>query len=205
MNSVAKIFMGFLGVVMISSLAHAGLLFPYSRLALKDLDQMNKIIQGKIAESQKASGDRVVPLREALQAVFSRPNSDFMIEKVLGPLKNELDDQGLWESALTALVREALGALKNTRAFSPEVQVTYAIFLENMVAEFKPRASDEFERSLLKQIRSAKIVITKEAQKERKLRMMAELMSPSEMADQILKPIEDAEKVQLEAVKKSSP
>lgn len=166
--------------------AQAGLLFNYSQLALKDLDQMNKMVRAKIAESKKAGGNKVIPLKEALQAIFSRSNEDFMIEKILPPLKTELDEFDAYEKALQALVKEAIGALKNPKAFSPVVQVTYQIFLENIISEMKPRLGEPFEHKLMTQIRDAKITITKEAANERRLRVMKETTSPSVIAEGVL-------------------
>ncbi len=174
--------------------AQAGLLFSYSRLALKDLDQMNKLIKDKIKESKKESGDKTMPLREALQAVFSRPNEDFLIEKVLPPLKNELDELNAWERTVKALLKESIGALTNPKAFKPEAQVTYAIFLENLVSELKPKIGEEFEHSVLTQIRDAKIELTNEAASERHLRMMKESVSPSLLAQAALEAHEQAAK-----------
>jgi len=173
--------------ILASSVAQAGLLFNYSQLALKDMDQMTKLVQSKITEGRKSGGDKTIPLKEGLQSVFSRPNSDFMIEKILGPLKTELEEETAWESSIEALVREARGALKNSRAFKPVVQVTYLIFLENLLSEMKPRVAEPFENRIITEIRDAKIEVTKEALHERKLRMMKETISPSAIAANILK------------------
>lgn len=174
-------------VVALSFQASAGLLFHYSDLALKDLDQMSKIVQDKVKESRKSKGEKVIPLREGLQAVFSRPNDDGMIEKIVSPLKNALDENDAWEPSIKRLVDEALGALKNPKAFQPVVQVTYLVFLENLVSEFKPKAHSEFEKGMLTKIRDEKIQITKEAKHERVLRMMREMTSPSVFAEEALK------------------
>jgi hypothetical protein len=168
---------------------YAGLLYPYHRLAVKNLDQMNKIVQDKIKESKKVRGDKTIPLKEALQAVLSRPNDDFMIEKVIAPLRNELEESNAWESSVKALVKESTGALKNEKAFRPEALATYAIFLENLILEFKPKATEEFEKSILMQI-----VMSNKVKKERSLKMMKVQNSPSEIADVILKELEKSEK-----------
>ena len=168
--------------------AQAGLLFVYSRLATKDLDQMNKIVQDKIKESRKEKADKSIPLKEALQAVFSRPNDDFMIEKIIGPLKSELEENNAWEHTINTLVKEATGALKNPKAFHADAQVTYIVFLENLVAEFRPKANENFERGVLMTIKKANIQVTKEAQAERQLRMMKQSQSPSELAEAVLTP-----------------
>lgn len=179
-------------ILTICSITQAGLLFPYNRLATKDLDQMNKLIKEKVKESKQSRGDKSIPLKEALQAVYSRPNEDFMIEKVVSSVKNELDELDSWEKTVRALTKEAIGALKNPKAFKVTAQVTYAIFLENIVAEFKPKLNEDFEKEILTQIRDAQIQITKEALNERRLKMMKELRSPSELATTALQPPQQA-------------
>jgi hypothetical protein len=156
-----------LTTVFAAQVAHAGLMYNYSQLMLKDLEQMNKIIQTKISESRKEPFDKLVPLKEALQAVFSRPNEEFMIEKIISPLKSAIDEQNGWEKAMLALTTEALGALKNPKPFKPVVQVTYWIFLENVISEMKPQALQPFENKILTVIKKADIEITKQAKNER--------------------------------------
>ena len=185
--SIFVLILGFFG-----PLANAGLLYPYSRLALKDLDQMTKLVQEKIKESRKAGGDQTIPLKEALQAVFSRPNDDDMIEKIMTPLRTELDEHSAYEKSLRSLVKEAMGALRNPKAFGAEAQVTYAIFLTNVISEIKPKAGDSFEYAVLKSIKDAKIEISKSANTEFGLRMMKSLRSPSEIATEALAGVEKA-------------
>lgn len=184
----------FLFAVILFQSVQAGLLFPYNRLALKDLDQMNKLVQDKIRESQKSRGDQVIPLKEALQAVYSRPNEDYMIDKVISQLRNALDEHDAYEVSVRALVKEATGALKNPKAFNGVVQATYVIFLENLIADYKTKLSEGFSTEILEKIRDAKINLSKEAINERRLRMMKESFSPSELADKALKEYQENEK-----------
>ncbi|MGE5085409.1 MAG: hypothetical protein ACM3MG_03855 [Bacillota bacterium] len=168
--------------------AQAGLLFNYSQLATKDLDEMNQLVNDKIKESKKAYSGKNVPLKEALQAVYSRPNDDDMIDKIAAPLRTNLDEIDAWEKTVSQLTDEAVNALKHTKPFKPVVQVTYAVFLENLMSEIKPYLKkDGFERKIVERIRDAKIEITKEAKNERSIRMMKGTESPSELADKILK------------------
>lgn len=176
--------------------AHAGLLYPYNRLATKDLDQMNQLIKDKIKESKSAGGNKTIPLKEALQAVFSRPNDDGMIEKLLPAIKNELEEHSAYEKTFQLLVKEATGALKNPKAFKSEALLTYIIFLENTLAELKPKVSEPFENSVYTQIRDAQITYSKDLMNARKTHMLKELPTPSEIAEQILK--EQAEKAKAE-------
>lgn len=176
-----------LAPLFICNLSQAGLLYNYSQLALKDLDQMNKLVEDKVKEAKKSSSGKHVPLKEALQAVYSRPNEDEMIEKVVSSLRSNLDELESWEKSISQLTDEAINALKNPRAFKPVVQVTYVIFLENLLAELKPYLKAEgFERKMAERIRDAKIEVSKEAVGERKLRMMKDTVSPSDIAAKVL-------------------
>ena len=167
--------------------AHAGLLYNYSQLALKDLDQMSKLVNDNVRESKKSKSGKAVPLKEALQAVYSRPNDDGMIDKVIAPLRSNLDELTLYETTLNQLTEEAINALKNPRAFKPVIQNTYLIFLENLLSEIKPLVSkDIFAKKLAERVRDAKIVVSKEALKEFRLRAMKSVVSPSDLAEQIL-------------------
>lgn len=178
-------------VVLFTCDALAGLLFKYHQLVVKDLDQMTAIVSEKIKESKKSYAGKIVPLKEALQAVLARPDDDAMIDKILPPLRTELEDQNSWEKAVNSLTDEALNALHVTRNFHGDVQVTYAIFLENLMAELKPVAyKGGFEKKLIEKIRDAKIEITKEASKESTLRRMKQTVSPSVIAEAVLKEAE---------------
>ncbi len=174
--------------------APAGLLFDYSKLALKDLDQMNKLVKAKVRESKKSGGNKVVPLKEALQAVYCRPNEDFMIEKLVPSLRTELEEQDAWEPTIESLVKEAIGALNNSKAFKPVVLATYSIFLDNILSEMKPKAGSGFENKIVTKIKDAKIKISKEINDERALRMLKKASSPSETAEKILEEIAAAQK-----------
>lgn len=154
---------------------------------------MSKIVRDKIKEANKSNGSKEVPLKEALQAVLSRPNTDDLVEKVISPLKSALDEEDSWETAVKQLVREATGALKNPKAFKPVIQVTYLVFLENLMAELKPKANAPFEKSVFEEIKGAKIELTKAARDERVLRMMKETRSPSQIAEETLLSIEQFE------------
>ncbi len=148
---------------------------------------MSELVQQKVKESKKSSSGKTVPLKEALQAVYSRPNEDGMIEKVIAPLRNELDEHDAWEKVLNELTVEAIDVVRHPKAFKPIVQVTYAIFLENVLLDMKPFAvKPGFERNMVQKIKDAKLEVSKEASAERVRRMMKSGISPSDLAEQIL-------------------
>lgn len=191
--------------ISLSSVAHAGLLYNYNQLTLMELDEMNKLVQDKLKESKKSDA-KVVPLKEGLQAVYSRPDTDRMIVKVVDPLRLELQELGEYERVLTELTEEALNALKHTRNFKPPVQVTYLLFLENLMADMKSTALqfDGFERGLIKKIKKANIKLTKEAENEKNVKGFNQTKAPSETASLILESIEEAEK-EKKAAEKAAP
>jgi hypothetical protein len=182
----------FFVTIILSLNLHAGLLYTYNQLTLKDLDQMNALVKNKVKESKAAYSGKVVPIKEGLQAVYSRPNGDDMIEKISPPLRSVLEQEDATEKVFSELVTEAVNALTNTRVFKKEVQVTYAIFLENVISEFKPALKkDGFEYKIVKKIADANIELTKDAQKDRKLRLMQESASPSQIAKKVLEDFEE--------------
>lgn len=192
-----------------ATLCQAGLLYQYHELTLMDLDQMNKLVQDKVKESKKAVA-KSVPLKEGLQAIYSRPDGDRMIDKVIAPIRLELQDLNQYDRIINDLTDEALNALKNTKNFKPAVQVTYSIFLENLMADNRRLAEsgDNLERKLLKKIKKANIKITKEAANERRVRSLIESRSPSDIATDVLNEIEQLEKQKAEeaaAVVKEEP
>lgn len=186
-------------IIILGATSQAGLLYTYHQLTLKDLDQMSSLVKNKIKESKAAYSGKSVPLKEALQSVFSRPNSDDMISKVMDQLRYHLDQEEAYEKVFEELIQEALNALTNTKNFKKDVQVTYAIFLENFISEFKPDLTAEnFEMKMIKKIADSKIELTKDARKERQLRLMSEGSSPSELAKKV---IQDYEKRKEEELK----
>lgn len=184
------------------SSAHAGLLYTYNQLALKDLDEVNEMINQKIKESRKESSGRSVPLKEVLQAVMSRPNEDGLLSKVLPQIRSELDRYDLYETVLGQLVDEAIFAIQHPKNFKKEAQVTYALFLNNMILELKSSSLDDGpEKKLLTKIQKAELEVSKDAQKEIKSKLMKEIPSPSKTAEAAL---EESKKLTEEKAKNDS-
>lgn len=175
---------------------NAGLLLTYHQLALKDLDAMTRLVQTKVKESKKSVDEKTLPLKEAYQAVFSRPDEDGLIEKIVGPLRNELEDLDVKEQVVESLVNEAVDALSKPKNIKPDVQVTYWIFLENSISDFKQAISTAsepqgtFEMKMLQKIAKTKLEISTKAKQERTLRMMKSTVSPSDVSAKILQTFE---------------
>ncbi|HPI39994.1 MAG TPA: hypothetical protein PLJ21_04270, partial [Pseudobdellovibrionaceae bacterium] len=161
----------------------AGLLYNYQELTMKDVEQMNQVIEGRIQESKKTKYGKIVPLKEGFQAVFSRPDHDGVIDKVITSLRSEIENLKGWEKTVTELTNEALNVLSNPRAFQPKVQVTYVVYLTNIINYFKTDLDTEsFGKKIIVKISEKNIELTSSAKKELQLTAMKELVSPSELA-----------------------
>lgn len=172
----------------------------YKSLATLDLDQMNDLIQSKLNEYNKQNNLQV--LREAAMLVFSRPDEDGMVEKIIAEVRNPLDEEGQWNSTIEALVYQSVETVKNAEA-SPTDQVTAGVILENIISEFKPLYIKQFktggfETQIINYIAVSKAQYTKSALKERSLYLMRNNLSPNQIAQKILdfkvKSIEDEQK-----------
>ena len=160
----------------------------YSRLQLMDLDQMSDLMQQKVRQFK--STNSLEPLQEGLQACLSRPDEDGLLEKVISIIKNPLEDNDAWESTIEEIVTNSIRLLKSEGA-QPSDQVTSAVVLENIIAEFKPSffkqyLSPAFETRIIERIATAEIEFSKAALSERKLNLMRSTSTPSAIAQRLI-------------------
>jgi hypothetical protein len=172
-------------------------MIPYHRLVLKDLEDMVAIVDSKIKESKGAREHKDIPLEQALISVYSRPDDDGMIEKVAGPLRNEMEDNEVREKIIDRLLTESIDAVKkDSKQIRADIQVTYWILIENILGELKGtlKTSGSFEEKQIQRIREARIKITKQMSNERALRLIKSTKSPSETAKKILEDFDQKQK-----------
>lgn len=175
--------------VALFSLTSAAAMFRYSELMIKDYDEMHRMVREMVAKSRKAEGDAesIEPLREALKLIFSRPNSDNMIAKLIPEVRRELTGYAAFEDSISSLAAEALGVLKNKNS-AASVQATALFMLENILSEIRPEAANNEDlRSVVKRVADAKIRIHSDVAKDMKLRGMFSAKNPTDMAKDILK------------------
>lgn len=184
---IFNIFLSLTIFIFISFQAKAGLIFTYNELAKKNEESMMKFVDDKLKESKKSYAGKSVPLKEALQAIYSRPDSDLILSKVITPIQSELEKEKAYEKSVKDLVKEAVNALKNSRAFHPKVQATYLMFLTNLVGNLKSHLSEgEFNKEIIKKIAEAKVEPTPAAISEIKKQLQIEMKSPSDLASAAL-------------------
>lgn len=169
--------------------------YKYSELVVKDYDEMLfevlKHVKAarqmviKEDESEEDTDGAKAELREALKFIFSRPNSDNMVAKLTPEVRRELVNLNAYEDTIMSLAKEAVAALK-TDNLPAITRATYLFLLENLLGEIAPEVSNEDLRSSIEFIRDAKIKISPDVRRERKLRGMYTDASPSDEAKRIL-------------------
>ncbi len=165
-------------------------IFVYHRLATKNLEDMDRLLRAKIHASQKSATpeEQVAHLVEATQALFSRPNYDNLIEKLLPQLLFELKDKGLTEKVFSEFIGEATAGIQDeAKTVSGEAQVTYLIALENWLSEMQIYLDQESIRKLVERIADTQFKISDLAKKTAGLHLPYTLKDPQKLARHILK------------------
>ena len=125
------------------------------QLQMKNAEQMNAIVMGKIKRAEAIQKHQVVDddrgivaepeaieqLKDATRIVFARPDQDGSREPTFARLRRELSDLNSLNQVLQDLTNEGLSALRRDSVNSPREQGTYLILLNNLIAEIRPEAS----------------------------------------------------------------
>ncbi len=182
--------------------------YKYNELIIKDYDEMQEMVRHFVDRARDAAGEdgtsnedeAVGYLREALKLIFSRPNSDNMVAKLVPEVRRVLLGFNAYEREIGSLVNEAIGVLKKKNV-ATSVQSTSLFILDNILAEIRPEAENNaMLREVIARVRDAKLRIPKDVIKERQNRMFS-TQNPSDLAKEILKTIEKREKAAKKAKK----
>ena len=149
---------------------------------------MTNILQKKNQEYKRT--DNPEALQQGLEICLSRPDEDGSVEKTISIVRGPLEDAELWEGSVDNLVDKTIASLKNKDAHSSD-QVTAGVVLENILSEFKPAFTKQyqspgFETKIVEKIAGADIEMTRSAISERKLTLMRGSASPSTLAQKLL-------------------
>ena len=175
-------------------------LYSYSELEIKGYDELNKMVLELIQKAEQIdiqaqkeasvadydNTESLELLKEALRLIFSRPNKDNMIEKLLPPLRAELKSYNAFYDSLNDLVVEAVAGLN--QKISVVYKSTFIFILENFMSEFRPLLkTDEEIKKIFIYIKDSKAAVPDDVRLDRKLRSMSTSRNPSETAESILK------------------
>jgi hypothetical protein len=190
-----KIFLSLLTLILTGHGAHAHN-YKYNDLMIRDYDEMNKQVQARIKkatqitnkeEGGEADREAIEELRDALKLIFSRPNSDNMVAKLIPEVRRELANMSAYEDSIAAVATEALTAAKNQDATLSH-RATSLFILANILSEIRPESEINADfRRIVQRVADAKIKIADDVAKDLKIRSMYKLQNPSDLAAEILK------------------
>ena len=186
-----------LALITVFSLSGHAAQFKYNELMIKDYDEMSNMVQAHVKKARSVGSntsdenvndkEAINHLREALKLIFSRPNSDNMIAKLIPDIRRELGGYGAFEDTVSGLAAEQLGIVKNDKSPGSQ-QATAIFFLENLLSEIRPEIGiNENLRRVAERIKDAKVKVSDDVKRDMKLRGMFKTMDPSKLAADILK------------------
>jgi len=178
--------------------------YKYNELMIKDYDEMLAMVLDMVKKSQTATnkedtageGEAVEWLGRATKLIFSRPDSDNMVAKLLNEVRRELQGFNSYEDTIAGIAEEALtNASEKSNTIS--VQSTALVILENVLREIRPavlNSNNSELRRVVEKVAAANLRISDEVKKDRRMRGMFLTKNPSEDAEKILKAYDLANK-----------
>lgn len=169
--------------------------YKYNELMIKDYDEMLEMVQSFVKKAKEAAGEdgmanegeALEHLREALKLIFSRPDSDNMVAKLVPEVRRMMVGFNAYEPSVTDIAKQAIAAVKAKNA-APSIQSTSLFILENVLGEIRPEVGNNAQlRAVAEMIRDAKLEVSKDVLKERKIRGMFQTKNPSDIASDVLK------------------
>lgn len=177
--------------------------YRYNELQMKNYEEMEALVNQQISQARQAvsQGDytddghideyadreAVELLREGLKFVFSRPNQDNMVAKLVPLLRRELVQFNAFDSSVASILEEAIGAVPN-KNLSVDTRATYLFVVENIMAESRPRIKDsQAVKNLFIRVKDSKLKVPNDVVLDRHLVSMFRSQSPAEVATTILR------------------
>ena len=170
----------------------------YNELMIKDYDEMHALVQSLMTKSHATTngdGESVEYLGRALKLIFSRPDTDNMVTKLLAEVRRDLVGYSVYDETLEGLAVDALITAKNPNA-TVISGATAIVELQNILGEIRPEVKNGnvVLRRIAERIRDARLEISDEVKRERRLRGMFRSDNPSDEARALLKSIGDKKK-----------
>jgi hypothetical protein len=162
------------------------------QLRLMEVDEMNTLIGGHIREFKKSKDVKFA--EKALITALSRPDADNILDREMLMIENSFERPDEWENMVTTVIERAGQNLKD-KTCSVQDEVSYTIVLENILSQFrtefnKTDVNTDFELASIKKIADMDLEVSEAAYREAKLNAMSTLVSPSEIAERLLKEVQ---------------
>jgi hypothetical protein len=173
--------------------------YKYNELMIKDYDEMLAMVQEMARKAHDATskedtggeGEAVEWYGRSLKLVFSRPDSDNMVAKLVGEVRRDLQGFNAYEDTIAGIAEEAIRNASDS-GLPVSVQSTALVILENIGGEIRPSVENGNAdmRRIMERIRDADLRISSDVKKDRRLRGMFLTKNPSDEARSLLKQID---------------
>ena len=187
-TTLSKMFLAY--ILLWSGLASA--VSPtYSDLQMKNYDDMKESVNALVTEAQNVADEDMDQaknkLKDALQLIFTRPNSDNMVSQLVPAVRTPLRNVEAYETTIKTLADSAISTAKNKKSTHRDV-ATALIILQNIMSELKPDIkTNKTVKAIFVSIRDAKIKLDKKVNNELRMRAMIKISeSPSDTAKKII-------------------
>lgn len=172
---------------------------------LKDFEQMQASVRKHIRyakqdfeaadEDPQAEVSAFLQLKKALRLIFSRPDSDNTVAKLVPEVRRELTLYQAYFKVIHELAEEGIQAFDRSLGVNTLTLATYTFMLQNLMGEIQAEARENKTlQSTLQTIADANIKVPPDVINERKLSGMFLSESPSEQAKRVLKKIHSSQK-----------
>jgi hypothetical protein len=167
--------------------------YRYSELQMLTFDDMQGLVKKHVQAAEKMGDEDTdgarIELREALQLIFSRPNTDNMVSQLIPTVRTPLRNLEAFESSVIEIADGAIEILKDKKAKAPE-KATSHVVLANIMSEMKPDIKNSTAvADMFKKIRDSKLEVTNDVKNELRMRgSMKPPASPSEIARRVIGP-----------------
>lgn len=176
----------------------------YKELMLRNYEQMLNSVRKHIRyakqdfavadEDPAAEKAAFNQLEKALQLIFSRPDSDNTVAKLVPEVRRELALYDAYYKIVNDLAKKGIQAFDPSLGVNTVTLATYTFMLQNLLGEIQVEASNNKQlRSTIQMIADANIRVPPDVVQERKLSGMFLSESPSAQAKRILKHLQTSQ------------
>ncbi|MCB0414414.1 MAG: hypothetical protein KDD50_08780 [Bdellovibrionales bacterium] len=125
-------------------------------------------------------------LKKTLRMIFSRPDKDSMVQRILPDIRRRLTNLHSYDDTIEKLANECVYNIKSNK-MAPVYISTCIFILENIMSEIKPTAKDnKVYKQIMSKIIEADLEVPRKVRSFRRMRGMFKTISPSETAKNIM-------------------
>lgn len=165
--------------------------YNYAELQIKNFDEMQTLVNARVKKAEGIANQNVSEakniLKDALQLIFSRPNSDNIVTKLVAPIRSTLKNIETYELTLDEIATSAISQAQSKKG-NIKNRATSFVVLANLMSELQPEVKSNPDiRKIFIKIRDAKIEVQDAVKSEMRMRaMLPAPTSPSAIATKVL-------------------